>query len=379
MIPEKKSSWDWRQIRLGLIASGVVYLIALISVKPYLLTAVRYGFQDLDDYKIFAKREIAPDPLAQEWPVSGAPVAPPQELSFLLKSLKTTALLAIKNGEIIHESYDLGGGAQVLSNSFSMAKTVVALMVGVAIDQGKMRLDDPIERFIFEWSDRPEGKITVRAFLAMSSGLNWNESYNNPFAITCEAYYGKNLLKTLLKQRLWPKNSGIHHYSSGDTGVLGVAVARALGVDFSKAVETFLWTKIGARKSAVWSLDHEAGIEKTFCCLSATARDFARLGTLFLPGGPQVVSAHFLNSMMTPNGLMDEKGKRVDYYGWQMWINRVDGRSVPYLRGSLGQYVFIVPETQVIVVRLGHRRGESVDHHESRVDIDALTRWAISL
>jgi CubicO group peptidase (beta-lactamase class C family) len=124
---------------------------------------------------------------------------------------------------------------------------------------------------------------------------------------------------------------------------------------------------MGASHDAWWCLDHTNGIEKAYCCFNTNVRDFARFGQLILFNGnwygKQLVSKDFLKQALAPaTHLTDENGKKVDYYGWQWWMMKYKGRQVIYMRGLNGQYVIILPESNTVIVRLGHKRSsERID------------------
>ena len=122
-----------------------------------------------------------------------------------------------------------------------------------------------------------------------------------------------------------------------------------------------IWEPIGASRDAYWSLDKEDGDEKAFCCLYATARDFARLGLLVLHegrvNGIQVVPEDFITQMVeTPKMATDDKVINMRY-GWHIWIYKNQGKPVHYFRGLKGQYIIVLPHLNRVIVRLGERRG----------------------
>jgi CubicO group peptidase (beta-lactamase class C family) len=130
-----------------------------------------------------------------------------------------------------------------------------------------------------------------------------------------------------------------------------------------------LWGPMGAESDAWWSLDYKDRNEKAYCCIYATARDFARLGKLYLHDGKwgdqQLISSSYVKTATTPNGLLDkETHEPNDVYGLQWWIypNRYN-KKVFYARGILGQYIIVIPEQKLVMVRLGHKRGEKIGKH----------------
>lgn len=372
---------NFKQVKIGLLAFFVMFVISLFTLKPFLGMAIYRNFADIDDYKIFSNREVK-IATSQPWEVSPTQHAAPNEKTQKqLDQLKTTALLLIENGKITYEKYSLTGGVDEISGSFSMAKSIVGMLVGFALQDGAIpRLDTEIKTWITEWSERPEGKITVRDLLTMSAGLNWDEAYWNPFSITTEAYYGSNLLQTALKQRLLAEPGKVFSYQSGSTQLLGLIVSRAVNKTLSEYVSEKLWQPLGMEKPALWSIDHpeklnEANIhpsmEKAYCCFNARARDFAKIGQFILQGGQwngkPLLDSKYIQEMTT--------GKTVDYYGYQWWVLHTAKGDIPYARGILGQYIMVIPQKNRVVVRLGMKTAEREDHHP--IEVRALAEWAL--
>jgi CubicO group peptidase (beta-lactamase class C family) len=134
-----------------------------------------------------------------------------------------------------------------------------------------------------------------------------------------------------------------------------------------------LWQPLGAQQNALWSLDKENGHEKAYCCFNATALDFAKIGQLILNkgkwNGQQLISEAYLQQATQPaDHLKSESGSAVDFYGYQFWIIQHKGMRIPYARGILGQYIFVIPQKNAVVVRLGKkRRTDRVGEHPSDV------------
>jgi CubicO group peptidase (beta-lactamase class C family) len=146
-------------------------------------------------------------------------------------------------------------------------------------------------------------------------------------------------------------------------------VEKATGKRIADYASEKLWKQIGTEYTAKWSLDHFDGQEKSFCCFYSTARDFARLGQLYLNNGKwngrQILSEHWVREATTPaSNLVDKEGKPNQCYGYQWWIMNQGNHRVFYARGILGQYIAVIPDMKIVMVRLGKQRGEKrSDNH----------------
>mgnify|MGYP003639932544 CR=1 FL=1 len=289
---------------------------------------------------------------------------------------RTKALLVFKNDTLLFENYWENHTEETVSNSFSVAKTMVSILVGIAIDEGKIAsLDDPICKYLPEFCSDEKGKITIRHLLTMSSGLDWTESAKNPLSDNAESYYGENLRTLVTSQEVESEPGKIFKYQSGNSQLLGFIIEKATGNDLSRYAEQKLWKKIGAEHEAYWSLDKEQGDEKAFCCMYATARDYGRLGILLLNkgkfNGNQIIPEWYFTEMMTIANLDSEDGIPNYRYGLHTWIYMDTDAQVNYCRGVKGQYVITVPDENLVIVRIGSSKRPNFAFDGSRLDDDS--------
>lgn len=347
-----------------------------MAEKNYLYKAVVYNFADIDDRDIFDQREVDAPRRSQPWPVAADynKVSLPEDLEQLHLDIQSVAFLLIHNDSILYEQYWDGYSDESLSNSFSMAKSIVSILVGAAIKDGKIRsVEQPVADFLPEFREDNKAKIRIKHLLWMSSGLNWDESYSSPLSVTTEAYYGNDLEKVINRLEAVEAPGREFSYKSGDTQVLGMVLKAATGKSLSELAEEKLWKPMGAKEDAEWSLDKPNGIEKAYCCFYSNARDFARIGKLYLHNGiwngDTIVPPAYVKASLTPNGLIDANDKqKVDFYGYQWWLlPDYKGQSIFYARGILGQYIIVIPEKNIIMVRLGKERAERVGKHPGEV------------
>lgn len=269
-----------------------------------------------------------------------------------LENSKTAAFVVIKNGKLLHEQYWDGYSQLSQTNSFSMAKAVTVMLLGKALEEGKIKdINDKLSDFYPEFNEKEFGKnVSLKNLAQMEAGLDWNEDYNNPFLPNARAYYGKSLIKVTFSRDFKENPGERFEYQSGSTQLLGFALRKALNQSLASYLSEKFWIPVGMEQNAKWSTD-ESGMEKTYCCIHSNARDYAKLGQLFLDNGKvddqQILNLDFINQMKTPT----EKSK--DIYGMGFWINNDNPVKHYYFLGLQGQYIIMVPEYNMVIVKTG--------------------------
>ena len=347
----------------AIILASIIVLMYIFDVD-YLLRAVRtiyfkgYTTAFLEDYKEFPNREIKKG-TAQPWAISSDYNSVPatQNLQKTHKELQTIAYLIIKNDSIWHESYFDGFDKNSKTNSFSMAKSVVTMAMGKAIMEGKMKsLDQKVTDFFPELKGKYAKEVTIGDLSSMASGLSWDEKYYSPFSIVTRAYFDDNLKDMILGLDIKEKPGQSFKYLSGATQLLAMCIEKATGEHLSDYVSKHFWQPMGAENEALWQLDEAPdGIEKAYCCIASNARDFARFGKLYLNNGKwngqQLLDSVFVKKCITP------RFEKSPEYGYGWWMHEIKGKKLFYMRGHLGQFVIVIPEDDLIIVRLGHLKG----------------------
>lgn len=355
-------------VNLFVILSGRFYLYKGVA-NTYLVGEAGPTIYDLDvfPYATIKKGETDKIPLATNY---NKYKLSPTERSYL-EGLETRAFLVYKGDSLIYEEYWDTHKKNTVSNSFSVAKTVVALLISIAVEEGKIKsLDDPVADYIPEFKSGGREIITIRHLLAMASGLDWEESSKNPLSDNAESYYGDNLYSLVTSQKLVNEPGEMFIYQSGNSQLLGFILEKATGKDLSQYAQEKLWKKLGMEYDAYWNLDKENGDEKAFCCLYSTARDFGRIGLLIHNRGKhkkeQIFPLWFHNEMSSPTGVGTEDGIRNSRYGLHMWTYPDQGGQVNYCRGINGQYIISIPEDDVVIVRVGNKREKNVELDQKR-------------
>jgi len=351
---------------------AILVLAVIYFVLPYhVQMGLKHTFANVDDYKLFDKNIISKSTAPKPWKLSESynKKSPSKELLDFFDERKTCAFLVIKDGKIVYERYAQDYDKETISGSFSMAKTVNALLIGKLIEQGKISsVDDDVKKYVPQLTQIPEGKLTIKEVLTMSGNLDWNESYWNIFSMTAESYYGNDLDKLMgkLKLRDNGQQGKLWEYQSCCTQILGYIIKNITKKTLAENANEYLWQPLGAESDAIWSTDKN-GMEKSFCCMNATARDFARLGQMVLQHGKcdslQLIDSSYIAAMTTPASyLKDVNNDNVSWYGYQTWIIKYKSHTIPYFRGILGQFIYIIPNENAVVVRLGKKIKRDPDN-----------------
>ncbi|OFZ43673.1 MAG: hypothetical protein A3D92_17615 [Bacteroidetes bacterium RIFCSPHIGHO2_02_FULL_44_7] len=349
-------------LNLFVILSGRFYLYKGIA-NTYLVGESGPTIYDLDvfAYSTLEKGQGEDLILAQNYNKQKLSAA---DRAFM-ESMETKAFLVFKGDSLIHEEYWDTHDKSTVSNSFSVAKTVVALLISIAVEEGKITsIDEPVATYIPEFKNGGREIITIRHLLSMSSGLDWEESGKNPLSDNAESYYGSDLYGLVTRQKLITQPGETFNYQSGNSQLLGFILEKATGKSVTKYAEEKLWKKIGASHDAYWSLDKEGGAEKAFCCMYATARDYARIGQLILNKGKhkgeQIFPMWFYHEMISPSALNTADGIKNSRYGLHIWTYMAKSGQVNYCRGIKGQYIITVPGEDLLIVRLGSEREANI-------------------
>jgi CubicO group peptidase (beta-lactamase class C family) len=341
-----------------LLATGNSHLYKALSLTYFI---GRTG-PSIDDYTAFENREVktgTPQPWAISSRYNATPLKPADKQYH--EGIGTVAYLIIKNDSILHESYWDGYNQNSLSNSFSMAKSIVSVLVGCAIGDGLIKdINEPIANYLPEYKDVTGDKVTIRHLLTMSSGIGFDESYGNPFGMMAKAYYGKHLKEEVHKYKPATEPGKQFNYLGGNTLLLGFLVEKVTGKELGNYASEKIWQPIGAQNAALWTIDGENGDERSYCCFYSNARDFAKLGKLYRDSGRwnnnQLVPQNYVLQSISPASDVMDGNQPLQVYGYQWWCINYKGTPMFYARGILGQYIIVNPTTNTIIVRLGHRR-----------------------
>jgi CubicO group peptidase (beta-lactamase class C family) len=371
-----------RLLRCGLW--GILILLGLFVILNVII-ALRYSpeyvyrelFMDLGnvyDYRVLPERKLvaSPDPFlfakdaSREVQVQNAFQSNPdiKDLDAFLANTGTQAFLVIQDDTLIYERYFLGNSRDSLLTSFSVAKSFDSALVGIAIQEGYIKsVDDPITDYIPELAERdPRFKdIHIRHLLMMTSGLRYNTDRPISFGDDNLTYEFNDLRHLALTETQVIEQPGVNFlYNNYNPLLLGMILERATGRSVAAYLQEKIWTPLGMEYDASWSLDSQkTSFEKMESGINARAIDFAKFGRLYLDGGnwngTQVVPSAWVKVSTQDNGLIKDAPI---YYGYMWWGEKCNPDSQDFFAlGNYGQFVYISPAKNMIIVRNGEKYG----------------------
>lgn len=367
----------------GLAAIVVGVLVVMVGLYAWawssvdgstIARAMWWRDADVGDQYRFPARAIPARPDATPLP-SGVEIVPPAPPSGpdddgafdrFLRETDTLAFVVVDDDRLVYERYFDGSGRRTRQTSFSVAKSFVSTLVGIALDEGLIGgVSDPVTVYLPELAarDRRFERITLRHLLTMSSGLRYQEqSLPLPWGDDIETYYGTNLREIALEHTEIEGEPGKEWlYNNYHPLLLGLVLERATGMSVSEYLATRLWQPLGAEADATWSLDSEAsGFEKMESGLNATALDYGRFGLLFLHqgqwNGTRIVSGQWVRAATAADATTDP----AEHYQYFWWIDTErPGRF--YALGNFGQYIYVAPDSGTVIVRSGRDWGVDND------------------
>jgi CubicO group peptidase (beta-lactamase class C family) len=290
----------------------------------------------------------------------GAEVTEPLEM--FLEDTGTTAFLVIRDDALLYEGYFNGYDHKSTQTSFSTAKSFVSALVGIAIEEGHIgSVDDSITKYLPELNGPRMDEISVRHLLTMSSGLKYSGEGGGggPFSDDAKTYYDPNLRELALTVEPEGKPGRRWEYNNYHPLLLGMILERSTDRPVATYLSQKIWRPLGMEADGSWSLDSEAsGFEKMESGINARAIDFAKFGRLYLNrgewNGKQVVPA----SWVEQSTRLDTTTDPADFYQYFWWVDvaRADrGRFMA--RGNYGQFIYVVPDKDLVIVRMGEDWG----------------------
>jgi CubicO group peptidase (beta-lactamase class C family) len=359
----KVGRWLFRGFVALVLVAGLVFGVSYL-LTPYsgLARAIVWMDADVDDYRRFPSRPIEAPAEAVPFGRSTTPAGlttvsvngTERDLEEFLGASGTTAFIVIQDEAILYERYFNGDNRSSIQTSFSVAKSYLSALVGIAAEEGHLAVDDPITEHIPELLDRDNrfSRITVEHLLSMSSGLRYVED-SLPWGDPAETYYGTDLRNLALEDTEIVEPPGVTWlYNNYNPLLLGMILERTTGMHVAEYLEQKLWQPLGSEFAASWSLDSEhSGFEKMESGLNARAIDFARLGVLYANGG------EWDGQQLVPRDWVEASTgvHEIAFYGLWWWVETDD---VFLARGNHGQLVYVDPSSGLVIARFGTTDGD---------------------
>lgn len=348
-------------------SSDIVYLSELVGT----VYKMQRTNADITDYKYFENITLSKSTSPQPWPIHKDYNNLPEtdNLKKIHAELGTVAYLIIKNDSIWHEKYYQGYKKDSYSNSFSMAKSIVSATMGKAIQNGYFEsIDDKVSSYVNGYSDGLAEKLTIGDLSSMASGLDWNESYTDVFGVTARSYISSELNELIKSRAIVEEPGKSFKYYSASTQLLSMVIEEATQNKISTLVQDWFLEPLGFENNSLWQIDGKKNnTVKAYCCFNSNARDFARFGKLYKDfgkwNGVQILDSSFVAKSIKP------RFKKSPEYGYGFWLGKINENDFFAMRGILGQYVIVVPERNIIVVRLGKKNLEKNNDRPKDFDV----------
>ena len=294
-----------------------------------------------------------------------------------LTRTNTNAFLVIRNGVLTYEWYKNGFSASTEFPSYSVAKTMTSIMIGQLIDEGKIKESDNFVDFYPEFkSGTSFDKVTIKSLLDMQSGVGVSDNYpTGPqgWGVAIAQMYATTDMHWFIgnnrKMAFEPGTKA--EYRSVDTELLGMIIKKVTGMRVADYFSENVWQKVGAEFPATWNVDRSGGMEKTFCCFNAAARDYGRVGLAILNGGysgaNRIISKDWLNRMTTPVVTLDHDWG----YSAQVWHPY---KGISMALGLHGQFIFVDPASRTVIVKLSDNPTGSSNEEPTAEVLYALSQ-----
>lgn len=289
-----------------------------------------------------------------------------KNLKTLLSETDTVALLVIQDGELRHEHYALTGGPEVRWISWSMAKSFISALIGIAVSEGTIRsIDDAISDYATDLKGSAYDGVPIKHVLQMSSGARWHEDYSDPDSDVNQlgaVMAGQQTLDAFVANIPPDEASGTHcRYNSADTQSLGMLLRAATKRSLSDYMQEKLIEPLGIEDAGYWVSD-QAGVEMVLGGLNMTARDYAKLGELYRNGGrigdTQLVPEDWVAASIRSNephlaaGQVTVGGHKFAFgYGYQWWVPGGDKGDFSAI-GVYNQFTYVNPQARATIVKL---------------------------
>ncbi|MDJ0750508.1 MAG: serine hydrolase [Woeseiaceae bacterium] len=267
-------------------------------------------------------------------------------------------LLVIKDGKVLYERYGLGNNEDSKWISYSVAKSVVSMLIGAAIQDGYIKsVDEKVSDYLPRLKGSAYDKSSIANLLQMASGVQWNEDYSDPNSDVATAPWNTVGLYEFLRDKPRQARAGREfNYNTAETNLAGTLLRSAVGNNLSTYLSEKIWQPFGMEADGSWNLTEPGGGEFGGCCINATLRDYGRLGLFALANGRLANGTEVL----PPGWMSDSTQPSRGYagYGYLWWLN---GGAAFSAKGIFGQGIYINRENNVVIALHSARPVASYD------------------
>lgn len=398
-------------------ALQITILLLIMAILPscYLTRALKYKNFDLKDINKFDTDTLKASTLPFHFIQSDQLSPYKTYLDTNLATSQSFSFLVIRNDSILYENYWDQVNTNTLLPAFSVAKSFVATLVAIAHADGMIKsLNEPVTNYIPELlkNDQRFSLITIQHLLDMRSGIKSNEDYYNPNSDVLKLGFGNNIWSQIKKLKIEKPSGGELDYISVNTQVLAIVLERATGMKIQQYLQDKIWQPLGMESNATWNIDSKKRrMVRAFCCINATTKDYAKLGRLYLHNGvwngTQILPSYWVNNTTNIDTMVTYEGYKNQWWSNEYSYSFKDSlealtflrktphceptvfvynqkenkeKGIPakkrylvyYLKpmyhaeGLLGQYIYVYPAKNLIIVRTGHywshKKFQAADH-----------------
>nr|WP_314498777.1 serine hydrolase [uncultured Chryseobacterium sp.] len=359
------------------ILAGTAVTAIYLSGYGYIFKAIGINLKkgpltpSTDDEEKFPSHTIPngdPKPWEKDTSINNYPL--PEAVMKDLKKTRASSLIVIRNNKLIYEEYWKEHSSSSLINSFSMAKGILCILTGFAVEDGYLESENQlISTFFPDYKKSRYGKfLTFRHLMTMQGGFDWEEEYHHPFAENSKQYFTDDLTAQTFKIEVSEMPGQKYKYQSVSPQLLGLALREAVGKDLASYLSEKLWKPLRMEYPAKWSTD-EKGVEKAFCCIHASARDFAKIGQLIMQEGKwegrQLLSKDFCRKLYAPT-------QENDAFCYNIWADNEHTVPHRFFYGFLGQFIIMIPEKNMVIVKTGLYNKLDVDKKQRPLQVKLL-------
>ena len=392
----KACGWCVAGVLLALIVFGLIRREELVRLYNVIVLfesdVVVENFRGMDEIFFDTRTVHAGDDV---WELDYNETALPETYEYngdvksineFLEETWTTGMIVISDDVVVYEEYFLGGDETSQHISWSVAKSFVSAIMGIAVDEGYIEsIEDPATKYVpFLTGSGYEG-VRIKDILQMSSGVRFDETYSDFFSdinrmgrVIALNTSLADFIYTLENER---EPGTYNHYVSMDTQVLGMVLMEATGKSLTELLEEHIWKPVGMEADAYWLVDGD-GAELAFGGLNAVLRDYARFGLLYLHGGKrgnrQIVPEDWVEASVTPDAphLMPGENPSSDWvmgYGYQWWIpENPEGDFMAI--GIYNQFIYVNPDLGVVIAKNSAYADYDTDGEEKELESVAVFR-----